>query len=36
MLNNVKDNGATGDGIADDRAAVLAAIDEALASTRGP
>ena len=32
MLNNVKDLGALGDDIADDRAAIHAALDDALAT----
>jgi hypothetical protein len=34
MLNNVKDFGAVGDGIADDRTAIQAAIDDALATRK--
>ncbi len=35
MLNNVRDFGAVGDGITDDRLAIQAAIDDAVANDRG-
>lgn len=35
MPNNVKDFGAAGDGIADDRQAIQKAIDDAVANDRG-
>ena len=33
MLNNVRDFGAVGDGVTDDRAAIQAAVDNAVAFT---
>ncbi len=35
MLNNVKEFGAVGDGVTDDRAAIQAAIDDAVANNKG-
>ena len=35
MLNNVKDFGTVGDGVVDDRLAIQAAIDDAVANNKG-